>query len=173
MHGRRLTCSCCSPPRPSDRSQQALRPKPHQQQKDDAVDQDAVFRRDPENLGQTDQRHRTCDRTGDVAQSPQDHDGQRQDGLLRVESLVIDVGIQMGGDAAADARSEPAENERQCLIAIEAETIGARRNIVIANGAKTAADMRTEQPHLQKREQNHDREAEPVDRCHADKFKTK
>ena len=105
------------------------------------------------------------DRAGDVAQAAQDHDGQRQDGLLRVERLVIDVGIQMRRDAAADARSESAENEGQCLIAIEAETIGARGDIIVANGAKTAADMRTEQPHLQQREHDHDREAEPVDRA--------
>ena len=73
--------------------------------------------------------------------------------MLRVEGLVIDVGIQMSRDAAADARGEAAENEGQCLIAIEAETIGPCRDIVIANGAKTAADMRAEQPHLQKRKQ--------------------
>ena len=64
---------------PSDRSQQALRPEPHQQQQHDAVDQDAVLRRDPEHLRQADQRDRADDRAGDVAESAQDHDRQRQD----------------------------------------------------------------------------------------------
>ena len=60
----------------------------------------------------------------------------------------------MGSDAAADARGEPAENEGQCLVAVQRKTIGARRNVVIANRAKAATEMRTEQPDLHQREQN-------------------
>ena len=76
----------------------------------------------------------------------------------------------MRGDAAADAGGEAAEDEGQRLVAVEAEAVGARRHVVVADGAKAAAEMRAEQPHLQQRQHDHDREAEPVDRRHADKL---
>ena len=58
----------------------------------------------------------------------------------------------MSGDAAADAGCKPAEDEGERLVAVQAEAIGARRDIVIADRAKTAAEMRAEQPQLHQRQ---------------------
>ena len=88
-----------------------MRPEPHEQQQHDAIDQDAVLGRDAEEFGQADQRDRSDDRADDVAEAAQDHDRQRQDGLLRIEGLVVDIGVKMRGDATADAGGETAEDE--------------------------------------------------------------
>ena len=48
----------------------------------------------------------------------------------------------MRGDRAADAGGEPAESEGQRLVAVETNAIGARRDIVVADRAQGAAEMR-------------------------------
>jgi len=71
---------------------------------------------------------------------------------------------------AADAGCEPAEDERERLVAVQAEAIGARRNIVVADGAEAAAEMRAEQACLEQRQHDHDSKTEPVDRRRADQL---
>ena len=110
-----------------------------------------------EHFRQADQRDRPEDRADDIAEAAEDHHGQRQDGLLRVEGLVVDVGVEMRGDAAADAGGKAAEDERQRFVAVEAEAIGARGDVVVADGAKAAAEMRAEQASLQQRQHHHQR----------------
>ena len=59
---------------------------------------------------------------------------------------------------AADAGGEAAEGEGQRLVAVQADAIGARRDVVVADGAQAAAEMRAEQPRLQQRQ--HDQHGE-------------
>ena len=62
---------------------------------------------------------------------------------------------------AADARDEPAEREGESLVAIQADPVGARRDVVVANGTEGAAEMRTQQPLLQQAQRADSTPSEP------------
>src|SRR5258708_28001789 len=86
----RRVCVMCAP---SYRSQQTLRPEPHQQQQCQAVDQHPVVSGPAENLRQADQRDRADDAAQHVTEAAEYHHRQGEDGYLRIESLVVDVAI--------------------------------------------------------------------------------
>ena len=79
--------------------------------------------------------------------------------MLRVEGLVVDVGVDDAPRSPpADAGGEAAEDEGQRLVAVQAEPVGARGDVVLADGAQAAAEMRAEQAPLQQRQ--HDQHGE-------------
>ena len=56
----------------------------------------------------------------------------------------------MRGEGAAHAGGEAADGEGQRLVAVEADAVGARGHLVVAHGAAAAAEMRAQQPPLQR-----------------------
>src|SRR5579883_171865 len=148
-----------------DRTQQALRPEADQQQQNDAVDQNAIFSSDSKQLGQSDQRDRADNRAKHIPHAAENDHGQSEQRELRIERLVVQVRIEVGGDRAADAGAEAAEGEGQPLIAVELDPIGARGDLVLAHGAQRSAEMRIQEPRLQRRQRDDNGEAQPVNRA--------
>src|ERR1700722_17311200 len=148
-----------------DSPQQALRPETNEQQENDAIDENAVFGGDAEQLGEADERNRADDRAEHVAHPTQNNHRQREKRELGIERLVVEVGIEMRRDRARDARSETAESEGERLVAIEIDPIGLRRDLILPHGAQSAAEMRGEEPCLQGGDRNQHDKTGPVNRA--------
>ena len=93
---------------------------------------------------------------------PSDHDRQRDQRGLPVEGLVVDVGEQVRRDRAADAADEARDDEGQRLVAVEVDAVGAGGDVVLADRAPGATEVRAEQARLHQREQRDRTERQPV-----------
>ena len=107
------------------------------------------------------------DGAADVAHAAQNEHRQRQQRNLRIEGLMIDVGIEVRRDRPADARAKPAERERQRFVAIQTNPIGSGGDVIIANSAKGAAEMRRQKPRLHETDDFADRQRRNSDRVAA------
>src|SRR5271166_1649539 len=127
----------------------ALRPEPDQQQQRQAIDEDPVFGRDPEQFGQANKRDGAEDCAHDIAHAAEDDHCQREQRELCVESLMVDVGIEVRRYGAADPGAKSSESESERLVAIDADPIGPRGDFIFAHRPQRAAEMRIQKTRLQ------------------------
>ena len=122
----------CSRGATLDRPHEALRAETDEQQQHDAVNENSILGGEAKSLRQCDESERAKNRAENVAHSAEDRHRHSEQGKLGVEGLIVQIGIEMGGDSAVDASAKSREGEGERLVALNLDSVRTRRDLVVA-----------------------------------------